>query len=190
MLDDDAVSLFPLKTVLYPGGVLPLRIFEPRYLDMVGRCLRNDERFGVLSIAEGSESGPARTVTIGTLAEIVDWNREADGLLGITAVGRDRFEATDIAVREDRSYAGSIRILAAEPRLELPPEYRDLARILKRVLPTMGGAYAHVVEAYDDATWVGYRLAEILPLSLEDKQACLEMEDALARLDKLRSTFN
>lgn len=189
MDEGDVVPLFPLKTVLFPGGALPLRIFEPRYVDMVGRCLRNEQQFGVLSIVEGSEVGPAKTATVGTLAQIVDWRQEADGLLGITVVGRERFEVEHISVREDRLYVGRVRVLPAEPKLELPPDYGDLARLLKRVLPTVGADHG-AVEDYDDATWVGYRLAEILPLSLEDKQACLEMEDALARLDKLRSTFN
>src|SRR5690606_41531465 len=88
---EDTTPLFPLKTVLFPGGVLPLRIFEPRYVDMIGRCMKRPQKFGVLLIVEGSETGAAQTAEIGTLAEIVDWHQEADGLLGIVAAGRDRF---------------------------------------------------------------------------------------------------
>ena len=81
------VPLFPLSTVLYPGGPLPLRIFEPRYLDMISDCLKNDRPFGVLLIRSGSETGPATTYEVGTLARITDWYQGSDGLLGITAVG-------------------------------------------------------------------------------------------------------
>lgn len=185
----DLVPLFPLKTVLYPDGSLSLRIFEPRYLDMIGRCLRQTQNFGVLSILEGEEVGPASTATIGTLAEIVDWYQEPDGLLGITVTGRERFEVGEISVLDDGLYVGRITLLAAEPRLALPADYEYLAGLLRQVLPAVGTAPSGGKE-YADATWVGYRLAEILPLPLEDKQECLEMEDSLARLDKLRATLN
>ena len=86
------VPLFPLRTVLYPGGPLPLRIFESRYIDMIGRCLKTDSLFGVLLIKEGSESGAATTYDVGTLARITDWYQGSDGLLGITARTRRRAE--------------------------------------------------------------------------------------------------
>lgn len=188
-MTDDLVPLFPLKTVLYPGGVLPLRIFEPRYMDMIGRCMRQTQKFGVLSIVEGEEVGASRTVKVGTLAEIVDWHQEADGLLGITASGRERFEVGEMSRLEDGLYVGRIMVLADEPRLPLPTHYENLAGLLRQVLPAIG-ADTYGEEEYADATWVGYRLAEILPLPLEDKQECLEMEDSIARLDKLRAALN
>ena len=190
MTPDEQIPLFPLKTVLFPGGLLPLRIFEPRYLDMIGRCLRNRQNFGVLLIVEGSEVGPARTADVGTFAEIVDWHQETDGLLGVTVAGRDRFALEETSVRDDRLYVGRIRVLAPEPSQPLPSRYEYLAKLLRQVLPRIGGDHRQLTENYDDATWVGYRLAEVLPLSLEDRQACLEMENALARLEKLSATFN
>src|SRR5690606_20920111 len=165
----------------FPDGMLALRIFEPRYLDMVRWCLRSEECFGVLAIVSGSEAGPAKTHTVGTLAEIVDWHQGEDGLLGITAIGRSRFEASDITTRADGLYVGQARRLEPEPSVPLPATHAELARMLKRVRPALP-AGPGAGERYEDATWVGYRLAEILPLSLEDRQACLEMEDALARL--------
>jgi uncharacterized protein len=186
----DPVPLFPLKTVLYPGGVLPLRIFETRYLDMIRRCLRNKQPFGVVAISEGAEVGPAETFPVGTLADVVDWRQESDGVLGITVVGGERFEVIDKSMQKDGLYVGRIDKLEPEDYVTLPPEHEDLAQLLRQVLPKIGSVYPHVAEAYDDATWVGYRLAEMLPLSLEDKQACLAMSDALERLDRLRSTFN
>ena len=96
MTDEDRdgvteLALFPLKTVLFPGGPLALKIFEPRYLDMVAQCLRAESGFGVVAIERGSEVGEAETFDVGTTAEIVDWHREPGDLLGVTAVGRRSF---------------------------------------------------------------------------------------------------
>ena len=85
------VALFPLNTVLFPGGPLPLRVFEPRYLDMISRCMKEDAPFGVLLIRDGHEAGPATTHHVGTLARVTDWYQGSDGLLGITAIGTERF---------------------------------------------------------------------------------------------------
>ena len=85
------IALFPLNIVLFPGGPLPLRIFEPRYVDMIGRCMREGAGFGVVLIREGREVGPAETFDVGTLADIVDFHQLSDGLLGLSCIGRERF---------------------------------------------------------------------------------------------------
>jgi uncharacterized protein len=191
MMPDEPTALFPLKTVLFPGGVLPLRIFEPRYVDMVGRCLKRRQNFGVLLIVEGAEvGGPARTAEVGTLAEIVDWHLESDGLLGIVAAGRERFRLKGSSLLSDGLYVGQIERLADEARRQLPDRYLNLAKLLRQVLPRLGAHAANEDERYDDASWVGYRLAEVLPLTLEDRQACLEMEDPVARLERLSASLN
>ena len=102
------VPLFPLRTVLYPGGPLPLRIFEPRYVDMIGRCMKTDSPFGVLLIKEGSEDGPATTYEVGTLARITDWYQGSDGLLGITALGEQRFRLISSRREADGLNVGEI----------------------------------------------------------------------------------
>jgi Lon protease-like protein len=188
-MPDGRTALFPLKTVLFPGGLLPLRIFEARYLDMVGRCMKRGQRFGVLMIVDGSEVGRARTAEVGTLAEIIDWHQEADGLLGIVVAGRERFRLLETSLRDDGLYVGTVDVLPEAPRCELPPRHAHLAKLLRQVLTRLG-VHRRGDEDYEDAAWVGYRLAEILPLSLEDRQACLEMEDPLARLDKLGASLN
>ncbi len=189
-MPEDATPLFPLKTVLFPGGVLPLRIFEPRYVDMIGRCMKQPQKFGVLLIVEGSETGAARTAEIGTLAEIVDWHQETDGLLGIVALGRERFRLERTARRPDGLYVGSIEVLPDEEPRPLPPRHRHLAKLLRQVLPRLGSHSQHLDENYADASWVSYRLAEVLPLTLEARQECLEMDDPLARLDRLGASLN
>jgi len=178
--------LFPLNTVLFPGGPLSLRIFEPRYLDMVSECLRSEQPFGVCLIAGGSEVGaPADTVAVGTLARIVDWSRLEDGLLGIGARGEGRFRVLERRTAENRLVLARVAELPAEPPSPLPPEHAPLAHLLEHVLEQVGRLYAGLPARYDDATWVGYRLAELLPLPLTRKQYFLELEDPLERLAQL-----
>jgi len=184
------VPLFPLSTVLYPGGPLPLRIFEPRYLDMISACLKSDAPFGVLLIRSGSETGPAKTYEVGTLARIIDWYQGSDGLLGITAVGEQRFRLISVQRQSDGLNIGEIELLEAEDQHSLPEEYKPLAGILAGVLDDLGRLYESLDRQYDDAGWVGYRFAEILPISAAQKQSCLEADDAMQRLNLVRQVLD
>lgn len=184
------VPLFPLRTVLYPDGPLPLRIFEPRYLDMVSKCLQDSSPFGVLLIKTGSEAGPATTYDIGTLARIIDWYQGSDGLLGITAIGNERFRLLSSRRQPDGLAIGEIEIIASETTRTLPDEYRPLANILSGVLDDLGRLYETLDKKYDDAGWVGYRFAEILPISPEQKQSCLEANDPVRRLEMMREVLD
>ncbi len=184
------IPLFPLRTVLYPGGPLPLRIFEPRYLDMISDCLKRDVPFGVLLIRSGSEAGPATTYQVGTLARITDWYQGSDGLLGVTAVGGQRFRLMSAKRQPDGLNIGEIQLLEHESRYSLPEEYQPLARILAGVLDDLGRLYESLDRQYDDAGWVGYRFAEILSISPEQKQSCLESDDAIERLHLVREVLD
>ena len=184
------VPLFPLRTVLYPEGPLPLRIFEPRYLDMVSECLKNDTPFGVLLIRAGSETGPATTHSTGTLARIIDWYQGSDGLLGITAVGQDRFRLVSAERRKNNLHVGQVKILPERRNVPLPEEMRPLAKALEGVLDDLGSLYEAVERRYDDAGWVACRFAEILPIAPEDKQACLELDDPVERLNVVRKLID
>jgi Lon protease-like protein len=184
------VPLFPLRTVLYPDGPLPLRIFEPRYLDMVSKCLQDSSPFGVLLIKTGSEAGPATTYDIGTLARIIDWYQGSDGLLGITAIGNERFRLLSSRRQPDGLAIGEIEIIPSETTRTLPDEYRPLANILSGVLDDLGRLYETLDKKYDDAGWVGYRFAEILPISPEQKQSCLEANDPVRRLEMMREVLD
>lgn len=184
------VPLFPLRTVLYPGGPLPLRIFEPRYIDMISNCLREESCFGVLLIREGSETGNATTYDIGTLARIIDWYQGDDGLLGITAVGERRFRLQSADRQDDGLVVGDIELLPEDEPLALPEEYKPLAEILTGVIDDLGKLYEPLDKRYDDAGWVGYRYAEILPIAGSAKQKCLETADPMARLEMMHSLLN
>ena len=185
------IPLFPLQTVLFPGGPLRLRIFEPRYLDMVSRCMREDTGFGVALIVAGREAGgPAQTVGIGTLARIVDFEQLEGGLLGITARGERRFRIVHAHQESDGLNVCQVEWLEEEARTELPPQYAVLAELLQRAVEQIGPAYGEVVPAYEDASWVGMRLAELLPLAAIERQELLELNDGPERLQWLQSRLN
>jgi uncharacterized protein len=182
-----ALPLFPLNTVLFPGGPLKLRIFEARYLDMVGRCMREESRFGVAMIVEGTEAvGPARTATIGTSARIVDFEQLKDGLLGIVALGERKFQATTAWRQADGLAMAEVEWLPEEVAQPVPAEYEHLVRLLQQTLPQFAPLYDFTPVEYDNAAWVSVRLAEILPLPLTEKQHYLELQDPLQRLQLLR----
>lgn len=177
------VPLFPLGTVLYPDGPLPLRLFEARYIDMVGRCMREQSPFGVLAIREGREVGPSVVHDIGTLARITDFYQGSDGLLGVTAIGHERFRLVSEQTQRDGLRVGEVELLPAEPAVALPDGYGALAEMLDSVLDDLGKLYDTLPRRLDDASWIGYRYCEILPIRLAQKQQCLEMEDPIARLE-------
>lgn len=181
------IPLFPLKTVVFPGGPLRLRIFEPRYLDMVARSLRADNRFGVVAISRGAEVGEAEMFGAGTLAEIVDWHQDG-ALLGIVAVGREGFRLESTSRRPDGLYVGRAVLRDREPRRPLPESHAPLAELLRSLLEPLS-AYRTVEPAYEDAVWVSYRLTEVLPLALPLKQELLEMTDSHARLDRIAASL-
>jgi uncharacterized protein len=178
--------LFPLNTVLFPGGPLPLRIFETRYVDMVRRCMRERRPFGVVLIRAGAEVGAVGdTARIGTLAQIVDFYSLPDGLLGITCVGDRKFRIAKRWQQSDGLNVGDIELLPPEEKVELPGEFQHLGMLLRKVLPELGNLYADIPKHFTEAAWVGYRLAEILPVALSEKQQCLELDDPLLRLERL-----
>jgi hypothetical protein len=185
-MKSEKIPLFPLRTVLFPEGPLPLRVFEPRYLDMVSRCLREESGFGVLLLLAGSETGTARTASTGTLARITDWYQGSDGILGITAVGTERFRLRHIDQQSDGLYVGDVAPADVETSIPLPPEYQPMAELLQVILDDLGKLYGGLPRRFDDATWVGCRFAEILPMPLEQKQHCLQVSDPIARLEFVR----
>jgi len=180
------LPLFPLNTVLFPEGPLSLRIFEPRYVDMIGRCMRASSPFGVVAILSGAEVGTiAATAELGTTARIVDFSKLPDGLLGIVCQGERKFRLLRRWQRSDGLHLAEIEYLPPEDPVEIPQEHQHLAELLRKVLPELGEPYASVPTKLADASWVGCRLAEILPLSLEDRVSLLEDEEPLARLARL-----
>lgn len=184
------IPLFPLNTVLFPAGLLPLRIFETRYVDLVRRCLRSDSGFGVVLIREGDETGSEATLfDVGCYSKIVDFSQQPDGLLGIVAQGVRRFRIMDIRRQPDDLIVGEVNWLPSVDASKLPEEFAELAPALANVLDHAGEPYASMDRELEDSGWVAGRLAEILPIPVVHKQHCLELDDPLERLQYLRPMF-
>jgi len=177
------IPLFPLRTVLFPEGALKLRIFETRYVDMIGRCMREDTGFGVVLILEGLEAGsPVTTAEIGTLARVTDFEKLSDGLLGITAQGQKRFRMVTARRQPDGLNIGEVEWLTDDASAPVPPEHQDLSDALRDLWPRLTEGRDSTPPRYDESLWVASRLAEILPLDILDRQRCLEMDDPVKRL--------
>ncbi|MEC7803260.1 MAG: LON peptidase substrate-binding domain-containing protein [Pseudomonadota bacterium] len=179
---EKVVPLFPLGTVLFPQGPLPLRVFEPRYLDMISRCLKDESQFGVLLIYDGSEVGSADTYSVGTKARICDWYQGSDGILGLTAIGTQKFRLVDVKQQSDGLYLGEIDVLDPEPSIPLPEDYLRMADLLRAIVHDLGRLYQPLEKHFDDSTWVGNRFGEVLPVPMQYKQHCLEIDHPLERL--------
>ncbi len=182
----ETLPLFPLNAVLLPGGLLPLRIFEARYLDMVSECLRENKGFGVCLIRNGRETGEVADVYhTGTRVHIVDWEQHPDGLLGIWVRGDVKFRVIETEVRPDQLLVGKVQYEPSERRTPLPEEFLDLKVLLQHIIEQIESPLSQQ-QQIDDAGWVAGRLIEWLPLELEHKQKLLEMNDPLSRLFCLR----
>lgn len=181
------LPLFPLGTVLLPGGQLSLRIFEPRYLDLVKRCGRSGEGFGICLILDGREAGePALPAALGTEAVIVDFAMTDDGLLGITVEGRRRFHVERTRVNDGGLVLGDVSWREAPAAEPLRDEHGLLSVLLARILDKAGIEHDGVGKgALADAAHVGWRLAEWLPLENTERQQLLQLDDAHARLQWL-----
>jgi Lon protease-like protein len=184
------LPLFPLNTVLFPGGRLPLRIFEQRYMGIAKTCLRDGSPFGVCLIREGKEVGaPAVPVAVGTLARIAEWDMPQLGVLEIVARGEGRFRILERRVQADGLARGRAEPIADDADGPVPAACARCARLLERVLGDTPGTL-EAPHRLDSASWVGMRLAELLPLAMETRQELLEMTDARARLERLNGLLS
>src|SRR5213079_3197318 len=185
------LPLFPLRTVLFPGGLLPLKVFEQRYIDMTKDCLKEERPFGVCLITRGHEVASASNGTpefarVGTLARIVDWEMPQLGILHVATTGGTRFQVQKHAAEASGLVVGEVTTIATEPACPFPEAYAPLAQLLDMIAPRIGPQNFPAETHFADASWVGYRLAELLPLPLKIKQSMLEINDALVRLSTLR----
>jgi Lon protease-like protein len=181
------VPIFPLNVVLFPGGLLPLRVFEARYMDMTRDCMKRDEPFGVCLIREGSEVGaPAAPVEIGCLAKIFEWDMQQQGILNIKTRGAQRFRILEQRTSTQGLTSAEVELIPPEESAAVPEEFASCARLLEMVVTDKGKQIFAEPHAFDDASWVGYRLAEILPVPLIAKQKLLELTDSLGRLSILQ----
>ncbi|MDQ3495825.1 MAG: LON peptidase substrate-binding domain-containing protein [Pseudomonadota bacterium] len=187
MTATQTLGLFPLQTVLVPGAMLGLRVFEARYLDLVRECGRTGAGFGICLVLEGSEAGaPAVPVAIGTEARIEDFGTSEEGLLTLRVRGARRFHVQHTRVRDNGLLVGEVAWRDPDQVLPLQPQHALLATLLQRILEKTGtGELGIDEERFDDAAWVGWRLTEILPLADGQRQLLLQEDDPHARLERL-----
>jgi len=177
------IPLFPLGTVLFPGTLLPLRIFETRYVDMVGRCMRSGDTFGVVLINSGSDtSATVETAAIGTTARVVDFQTLEDGLLGLLCRGETRFRIAQRSQQDDGLNRAQVEWLSEAVGVELDAQYQPMVGVLRDALSRLANLGRLIEPAYEDANWVSYRVAELLPLPVNLQQRLLELDDPHERL--------
>lgn len=183
----ETLPLFPLQTVLLPGAQLGLRVFEVRYLDLVRDCGRSGTGFGICLIIDGQEAGaPAVPASVGTEARIEDFGTTPEGLLTISARGGRRFRVRDTHVRSNGLLVAEVEWCEPDPDDELRPEHALLGNVLQQVIEQVGGEFSKAPPSrFDDAAWVSWRLAELLPLDNMQRLGLLEEDDPHARLDRV-----
>lgn len=182
------IPLFPLKTVLFPGGKLPIRVFEPRYMDMISACMKDNKPFGICLIREGDETGSSvQPEAVGCLVDIVDWDMPQAGVLNISVLGIRRFHIESSRTERNGLVVAQVVNIAEEQDSPLPGQHQACATILRHIIEHLGEHRFAPPLRYDDQAWVGYRLAELLPLKLSVRQNMLEMNDSLVRIEILHT---
>lgn len=185
------IPLFPLHAVLFPGGRLPLRIFEQRYMDMAKACLKESGSFGICLIARGEEvAGAGRKAAephaIGTLAQIADWDMPQLGVLEVVVQGGERFRLLSHVTEASGLLRGEVEAIPPPPVLPVPGAYARLVPLLRAIIEDLGAAAPNapaVPHRFFDAGWLGMRYAEVLPIPTAAKQKLLEIEDGIDRLE-------
>lgn len=179
------LSIFPLNTVLFPEGVLPLKVFEQRYIEMTKACLRDSRPFGVCRIREGREVGSAAVPEpVGCFATIESWDMPQPNLFHLVARGGERFRIREMRVAPNHLISASVEPIPAD--FAAPGVDRLCREVLQAIIGKVGAEHFPAPARLDDAAWVGFRLAEVLPLEARAKQELLEITDAAARLVQLR----
>lgn len=180
------IALFPLRTVLFPQGLLPLRIFETRYLDMIRRVMREDSGFGVVLILDGAEIGKVGEVAhVGTFARVADFGQLPDGLLKIVARGERRFRILRRDMQPDGLHLADVQWLDDPPEPLRPGEYPELTATLQAALAELADDYPAGPLRRDDALWLAGHLGQLLPVPAATRQKILEVDGARERLARI-----
>lgn len=182
------LPLFPLSSIVLPGGSIPLRLFERRYIDMVKDCFRHETGFGICLIKSGREAGEvAQPYPRGTRVDIVDFDQGADGLLHITARGIEEFHLHTYASTDAGLLIGEVEAIEPGPPTPMLPEYELLSQKLELILSYLDTDIQVEQATLDDADWVCHRLLEVLPLANEARYELLQMDSNRERLDALKA---
>ena len=193
-LPDERLPLFPLRTVLFPGGLLELKIFEARYLDLMSRCMRESRPFGVVALKSGDEARVSQdTVTLyelGTLAEIIDVDSARAGILVVRCRGTQRFALGATSQQTDGLWTGGAREFGDDPQVPPDATHSEIVKALAATVASLAAQGATPFlepHRFDDAAWVANRWCEIMPLPVEVRQRLLTIADPVRRLDVIDS---
>ncbi len=185
------LPLFPLSTVLFPAGRLPLRIFEPRYVKMTRACLRDSTGFGVVLIRGGFEVGrPAIPFEVGCTARIIECHETAPDRFALLAKGQTPFRILQQRTTEDGLITAHVELREPPDPMAVPERHARLAALLRLTVERYGPECLPQPHRLDDAAWVGNRLAESLPITPEQRQCLLEVEDPLSMLDRIEQILS
>jgi Lon protease-like protein len=183
-----SIPIFPRNTVLYPGSLLPLKIFEQRYLDMTKACVRDATPFGVCHIREGVEVGlPAVPDPLGCTALIAEWEMPHLGVFHLQTRGQHPFRILQQTMQSDGLIRAEIELLEETAGAIRQESFALCRRVLEQIIEKIGVDYFSPPLAYDDPRWTSYRLAKVLPLDLEEKQGLLELRNDSERLQRLHA---
>jgi Lon protease-like protein len=178
------LPLFPLNAVLFPGGTLPLRVFEQRYMTLVKDCFKRESPFGICLIAEGAEVGaPTVPHKVGTQARIVAWDMTQPGILNITVRGEERFRILSSEAGREGLLQARVEPIAAEADMPVPKAMAALLPLLQAMAADAGAERLPPPHRFEDAAWVGYRFCELLPIPALARQKLLELEEPVSRLE-------
>ena len=190
MTTEVEIPIFPLNTVLFPGGRLPLRIFEVRYVDMTKACIRDGSLFGVCQILDGREAGtPAQFAPLGCTARITEWDVPAAGLFSMVTQGEQVFRVLDHHIQRDGLIRAQVALEAPRECTPLPEGREALGRMLGEIIDKIGAEHFSQPLQIEDTAWVAYRLAEVLPVSREQKLYLLQERDALKVLARVEQAI-
>ena len=180
------IPFFPLQSIVLPGGLFPLRIFERRYLDMVRDCIKNDTGFCITLVRNNSQENYVTDIyNYGCYVKITDWNQLDGGLLGITVEGINKVKILSRNLDKTNLLTGEIENINPEKEYMIPQKYLLLSRFYKKIYPGIKHVINFTKERYADASWIGFRLIECLPLDSSTKNKLIAIDHAIERLDML-----
>tara|TARA_B100001094_G_scaffold237204_1_gene232402 strand:- start:77 stop:682 length:606 start_codon:yes stop_codon:yes gene_type:complete len=190
-MNNTNTPLFPLKSIVLPGGIFPLRIFERRYIDMVKNCIKNDTGFCIVLVRNNCPDKYIDNIyNYGCYVKITDWNQLEDGILGITVEGSNKVHVINSKLNSENLLCGEIEHSVDEKEYMIPQKYIILSRFYKKIYPGIKNFISFKTERYSDASWVGFRLTECLPLDSHTKNILIATSNAIERLEKLNEIVN
>ena len=182
----DNIPIFTLKSIVLPGGLFPLRIFERRYIDMITECVKEEKGFCIALIkTEENNSYVTDIYEYGSFVKITDWSQLNDGLLGITVEGKNIVKILKSNLNDSGLLNGTIEYLESEKEYMIPQKYLILSKFYRKIYPGIKNFIDFKEEKYADASWIGFRLTECLPLDLPTKASLISIDNAIDRLEMI-----